>query len=79
MYNDLDRPLYDAEATTIFRDEAALLFQRLSPHGTTITDIGADSGSSAAPTPVDKLATDLPSDPKEVRALAVESSPSKEY
>jgi len=77
MYSDLDKPLYDAEATTLFPNETALLFQRPSPHGTMLTDLTAESGSSAAPTPVYKFAISLPSDPKEVRELAVQSSFSK--
>ena len=71
MYNGLNKPLYDAEATTLFPNEVALLFQRPSPHGTTLTDLTAESGSSAAPTPLYKFGIDLPSDPKEVSALAV--------
>ena len=78
MYSNLDKPLYDAEATTRFVNEAAPLIPRPSPHGTTLTDLSAESGSSAAPTPVYKVATTLPSDPKEVRALIVWPSLRKE-
>jgi hypothetical protein len=77
MYNDLDKPLYDAEATKLFPNDAALLVQRPSPHGTTLTDLSAESGSSAAHTPPYKFSNGLPSNPNEVRALAVESSLSK--
>ena len=77
MYKDLDKPLYDAEATTRFPNEVALRFQRPSPQGTTLTDLTAESGSSAAPTPLYKFAINLPSDPKEVSVLAVESSLSR--
>jgi hypothetical protein len=68
MYSNLDKPLYDAEPTTRFVNETTLLIPRPSPHGTTLTDLTAESGSSAAPTPVYKVATNLPSDPKEVRS-----------
>lgn len=71
MYNGLDKPLYDAEATLLFPNDAARLFPRPSPHGTTFTDLTAESGSSAAPTPLDKFVIDLPGDPKEVSILAV--------
>jgi hypothetical protein len=74
MYNDLDKPLYDAEARTLFFNETALFLERPSPHGTTVTEPTSESGSSAAPTPVYKFFTDLPGDPKEVSAPFVESS-----
>jgi hypothetical protein len=74
VYSNLDKPLYDAEATMRFPNETALLLPRPSPHGTTLTDLSTESGSSAAPTPVYKFITELPSDPKEVRALAMQSS-----
>jgi len=77
MYRNLDKPLYDAEVTTVFHKGATLVFPRPSPQGTTLTDLSAESGSSAAPTPVYKFITDLPSDPKEVRALVVKPSLSK--
>lgn len=77
MYNNLNKPLYDAEATTRFLNDFPPFIQRSSPHGTTFTDLSAESGSSAAPTPVYKVATNLPSDPKEVRALVVRSSSRK--